>query len=144
MTSERGAKAPLSTGSGQDLASISARFVALVIDWVACLLLSYLLQWIGVEAPRVAGADVLPSGLFLLYTAVALTVGSQTLGMAVMKVACVDAGTGGRLPLWRSVVRAILLSLVLPALTAIVHPYSRGLHDLAAGSVVLKAAAAER
>ncbi|SDK66265.1 Uncharacterized membrane protein YckC, RDD family [Glycomyces sambucus] len=142
MTSERGARAPESTGSGQDLASISARFVALVIDWVACLLLSYLIQWMGVEPPRVAGADVLPSGLFLLYTAVALTAGTQTLGMAVMKIACVDSRTGGRLPLWRSILRALLLSLVVPALTAFFHPYNRGLHDLAAGSVVLKVPAA--
>ncbi|GAA2284678.1 hypothetical protein GCM10009853_044240 [Glycomyces scopariae] len=142
MTSERGARAPQSTGSGQDLASISARFVALVIDWVACLLLSYLIQWMGVEPPRVAGADVLPSGLFLLYTAVALTAGTQTLGMAVMKIACVDSRTGGRLPLWRSILRALLLSLVVPALTAFFHPYNRGLHDLAAGSVVLKVPAA--
>ncbi|MFB9659446.1 RDD family protein [Glycomyces mayteni] len=142
MTSERGAKTPETTGSGQDLASISLRFLALVIDWVACLLLSYLLQWIGIEAPQVAGADVLPSGLFLLYTAVALAVGTQTLGMALMRIACIDAETGGRLPLWRSILRAVLLSLVLPALTAIFHPYNRGLHDLAAGSVVLKVPAA--
>nr|BFF24263.1 hypothetical protein GCM10025732_22280 [Glycomyces mayteni] len=83
-----------------------------------------------------------PSGLFLLYTAVALAVGTQTLGMALMRIACIDAETGGRLPLWRSILRAVLLSLVLPALTAIFHPYNRGLHDLAAGSVVLKVPAA--
>jgi len=138
MTSERGAKTPETTGSGQELASISLRFLALVIDWVACLILSYLLQWAGVEPPVIAGADLLPSGLFLLYTAVALAAGTQTLGMALMHIACIDADTGDRLPLWRSILRAVLLSLVLPALTAIVHPYNRGLHDLAAGSVVLR------
>ena len=56
-----------------------------------------------------------------------------------MRVACVSAATGGRLGPWRAIVRAVLLSLLLPALTALAHPSARGLHDLATSSVMLKA-----
>ena len=40
MTSERGVKTPETTGSGQDLATLGARFVALFIDWIACTVLA--------------------------------------------------------------------------------------------------------
>jgi uncharacterized RDD family membrane protein YckC len=138
MTSERGAKPPETPGTGQDLAPLIARFVAVLIDWTVCLLLSYLLEWSAGLRVELAGVNQVPAGLFLLYYACALTVGTQSLGMALMRIACVSAGDGGPLPLWRSLLRALLLSLLIPALTAFFHPYHRGLHDLAAGSVMLR------
>ncbi|MEU6249926.1 RDD family protein [Glycomyces sp. NPDC047010] len=143
MTSERGAKTPETTGSGQDLASISLRFLALVIDWVACLILPYLLQWAGLLTPDPFAFNLVIAGLFAVYYTCCMAVGTQSLGMALMKIACVSASDGGRLGLLRALVRAVLLSLVIPALTAVFHPYNRGLHDLAAGSVVLKVPAAK-
>jgi hypothetical protein len=138
MTSERGANAPESTGTGQDLAPLGARFVALLIDWIACLVLSYLIDWTTGAVIEFAGVNQVPAGLFLVYYAIALASGTQTLGMYFMRIACVSASDGGRLAPWRSILRAILLSLVLPALTAFGHRYHRGLHDLAADSVMLK------
>ena len=140
MTSDRGANTPETTGSGQDLATLSSRFVAVLIDWIACLVLQYLLIWTGLGTANLFGVNLLVSILFLLYYAVALSFGTQTLGMVAMRITCVSATTGGRLGPWRAIVRAVLLSLLLPALTALAHPYHRGLHDLAAGSVMLKAA----
>jgi len=138
MTSERGANTPEPTGSGQDLATLSGRFVAVLIDWIACLALAYLIDWITGVRLELADVNQAPAGLFLLYYSFSLAVGTQTLGMAAMRIACVSAKDGDRLVLWRSILRALLLSLVLPALTALAHPYHRGLHDLAAGSVMLK------
>lgn len=141
MTSERGANTPETTGSGQDLATLSSRFVALVIDWVSCQLLVYLLTWLGVWTVDPFGLNLSISVLFLVYYSVALAVSTQTLGMAIMRIACVSATTGGHLVLWRSIVRALLLSIVLPALTALAQTHRRGLHDLAGGSVMLKVGA---
>ncbi|THV31207.1 RDD family protein [Glycomyces paridis] len=138
MTSERGANTPETPGSGQDLANLSGRFVALLIDWIACLVLSYGIAWTTGATVEVAGVNQVPAGLFLLYYSIALATGTQTIGMYLMRIACVSAADGGRLVPWRSILRALLLSLVLPALTALAHPYHRGLHDLAAGSVMLK------
>jgi uncharacterized RDD family membrane protein YckC len=137
MTSERGAN-PSTTTGGQDLAPLSGRFVALIIDWSASLLLAYLLDWtVGFEL-RVLGVDQTPALLFFVYYLFALTGGTQTLGMAAMRIACVRADTGDRLGFVRSLFRAFLLSLVVPAMTALLNRYHRGLHDYAGGSVMLR------
>lgn len=136
MTSRRGANAPETTG--QDLAPLIARFVALLIDWTLCLIVSYLVDWTLGLTIEFAGVNQVPAGLFLAYYAGALAIGTQTPGMYFMRISCVSATDGGRLPLWRSILRAILLSLAFPALTAFFHPYHRGLHDLAGDSVMLK------
>jgi uncharacterized RDD family membrane protein YckC len=143
MTSERGAKTPETTGSGQDLATLGARFVALFIDWIACSVLAIVLNWLELVTADPFGQALVRAVLFAVYCTAMLAFGTQTLGMMIMRIACVSAATGGRLGVWRSFVRAILLSLVLPALTALAHPYHRGLHDLAAGSVMLKVALAK-
>jgi hypothetical protein len=140
MTSERGAKTPETTGSGQDLATLGARFVALFIDWIACSVVAVGLSWLDLVTADPFGQALFRALLFAAYCTAFLAFGTQTLGMLVMRIACVSATTGGRLGLWPSLVRALLLSLVLPALTALAHPYQRGLHDLAAGSVMLKVA----
>jgi uncharacterized RDD family membrane protein YckC len=137
MTSERGANTPETTG-GQDLATLGARFVALFIDWIACSVLAIGLSWLDLVTPDPFGQALFRAVLFAVYCTAMLAFGTQTLGMMIMRIACVSASAGGRLGVWRSLVRAVLLSLLLPALTALAHPYHRGLHDLAAGSVMLK------
>jgi uncharacterized RDD family membrane protein YckC len=141
MTSERGANAPESTGAGQDLATLSGRFVAVLIDWIACLVLVTGLNYLDLIGPDPFLQSIVPGLLFAAYYTVALAAGTQSLGMALMRIACVSAAHGGRIGPIRALVRAVLLSLLLPAVTALAHPYHRGLHDLAAGSVMLKTAA---
>lgn len=138
MTSERGAKTPGTPASGQDLAPLIARFVALLIDWTLCLLLSYGVDWVSGVRLDVQEVNQLPLALFLLYYSFALAFGTQTIGMGLMRITCVAAAHGGGLGLWRAILRAVLLSLVIPPLTALFHPYHRGLHDLASGSVMLR------
>jgi uncharacterized RDD family membrane protein YckC len=138
MTSERGANTPETTGSGKDLATLGARFVALFIDWIACGVLAIALSWFDLVTPDPFGQALVRALLFAAYCTALLAFGTQTLGMRIMRIACVSADHGGPIGPLRSLVRAILLSLALPALTAVAHPYRRGLHDLAAGSVMLK------
>ena len=140
MTSERGANTPESTESGQDLASLLGRFVAVFIDWFACSVLAVALTWLGLATNDPWGQAVLRAVIFAAYYTAALSIGSQTLGMRIMRIACVSADHGGPIGFPRALLRAVLLSLLLPALTALAHPYHRGLHDLAAGSVVLAVA----
>lgn len=140
MTRERAGDA--TETDGQDLAQLSTRFVALFIDWVSCMVLYGLLVWTDLwPTPDPFGTNVLLALLFLLYYTACLTFRDQSLGMAMMRIACVRADTGGRLGPWRALVRTLLLSILLPALTALADPYQRGLHDHAAGSVMLKAGA---
>ncbi len=139
MTTERGGSRAGTDASGQDLAGLGARFTALFIDWIACLVLTYALEWAGIATPELFGINIFTSLLFIAYYTFSMAVGSQSLGMALMRIACVSTDTGGRIGLPRSLVRAVLLSLVLPALTALADPYHRGLHDRAAGSVMLRA-----
>lgn len=141
MTRERGANTPETTGSGQDLATLGARFVALFIDWTLCGVLAIGLSWADLVTPDPWGQALVRAALFAAYCAALLAFGTQTLGMRLMRIACVSADHGGPLGPLRALLRAVLLSLLLPALTALAHPYHRGLHDLAAGSVVLKTSA---
>lgn len=138
MTTESDGAAEGTDTGGQDLAGLGERVTALVIDWVSCLVLVYLLDWIGTLPPGPDDVNIATPSLFIVYYTACMAFGSQSLGMAIMRIACVSATTGDRLGFWRALVRAVLLSLVLPALTAFGHPYHRGLHDLAAGSVMLK------
>lgn len=138
MTSENDSAAAGTDSGGQDLAGLGERVTALFIDWVACLVFVYLLEWIGTLPPGPDDVRIATPVLFIIYYTACMTVGSQSLGMAIMRIACVSAATGDRLGFWRALLRAVLLSLVLPALSAFGHRYYRGLHDLAAGSVMLK------
>jgi hypothetical protein len=139
MTRERGSGATETDGTGQDLASLGQRFTALFIDWVACLVFTYVLNWMDMISPDPVVQAVAPAAVFIVYRTLALTFGSQSLGMALMRIACVSADHGGRLGFGRALVRTVLLSLLLPALTALADPYHRGLHDRASGSVMLRA-----
>jgi len=59
------------------------------------------------------------------------TIGHRILGMAVTPL------SGGWPGLWRPVVRAVLLGLVIPAL--VWDSDSRGFHDKIAGTVLIRA-----
>ncbi len=108
-------------------ASLARRFGALLVDWILCLLAAGLFAdprrdaW---AAPLVlAGEYTVFVGLF-----------AQTPGMWLAKIRCVAIEDGGRLGPPRAALRGVLLCLLVPAL---IMKGSRGLHDRAAGSVVL-------
>lgn len=111
-------------------AALGRRFLALMVDWVLCLL-------IGAFIGRLTGSQPwqAPVVLVLEYT-LFIGVFAQTPGMALLKLTCVSTADGGPIGIARAFVRAVLLALLIPAL--IMTKDQRGLHDRAAHSIVVK------
>jgi uncharacterized RDD family membrane protein YckC len=110
-------------------ASLGRRFAALLVDWLLCLLIGGLFGPLnGSVWPVVVlvGEYTFFVGLF-----------GRTPGMYMTRIHCVSVGTGGPLGLPRAALRAVLLALLVPAL--IMDGNRRGLHDRAAGSIMLMA-----
>ena len=123
----RGSRLGLPESGPGSSASFGRRAAAYVLD--------------AVVAALVAGAFVQPPEL---WSFVPLAVGyvllvplvGQTPGMRLLRLRLVTV-QGGPVPLPRALLRFALLSLLLPAV--IVDPDGRGLHDKAAGTVVVRA-----
>ncbi len=109
-------------------ASLSRRFGAILVDWLLCLLISRAFAD-PVEAPWLA------PGLLLVVYALFVGFFAQTLGMRLLRIRCVSLTTGGPIGVPRAIVRGALLVLLVPAL--IMDKDGRGLHDKAAGSIVV-------
>ncbi len=116
-------------------AGYAKRFVALLIDWILCLLIGGVLATLtGVFADAsVRGFWAYP----VLVVEYGIFVGlfGQTAGMRLARIRCVSLSDNGRLGVPRALLRGILLCLVVPPL--IIGPGGRGWHDRAVGSIVL-------
>lgn len=121
------------SGSGS-VAGFGRRLLALVIDWLACLLLVRLfLPQIDYGTPDSSLATL---GFFLaeltLFTwLVGASFGQRLLGLAVVRL---DGGGGPGLV--RAFLRSVQICLVVPAV--IWDRDSRGLHDRSLGTVVVR------
>jgi uncharacterized RDD family membrane protein YckC len=119
--------APTAPLAGGTPASLLRRFVALLLDWMLCLLIS------GIFANPVRqgwAPVVVLIGLYGFF----IGLYGQTPGMWLAKIGCV--GLDGRpVGLPRALLRGVLLALVVPAL--ILDRDRRGLHDRAAGTIVI-------
>ena len=104
------------------------RFGALVIDWILCLLVSGLFA-----QPLTQGWA--PVVVLIAEYAFFLGLFGQTPGMRLTRVRCVDYTDRQPVGIPRALVRGVLLALVVPAL--IMDADRRGLHDRAAGTMVL-------
>ncbi len=115
------------------VASWKLRFLALLIDWLPSVLLANLLAalW-GLTS---AESAFLPLGVFFVEVTVftALTGGSFGQLATRLTVARLD---GSRVSLGRAALRTVLICLVIPAV--VFNQDNRGLHDLAAGTVLLR------
>lgn len=109
-------------------AGLGPRLGALVIDWILCLLIGSLYaspfekSWPAVVVLIVANTFFL--GFF-----------GQTPGMRLLRVRCDSYPDGGVIGPARGLLRAVLLALFIPAI--ILNGQGRGLHDRAAGSIVV-------
>lgn len=120
------------TGLGS-LASWRARIAALVVDWAASMLLAAVL--FGRGALTESGWRSLTTiGAFFLLTATSSMLFGGSLGQILAKIAVVRVDREPLGPL-RAYGRALLVCLVLPAV--VIGPDRRGLHDLAAGTIVV-------
>jgi len=130
----RGQRLGLPESGPGSVAGFGRRFVALVIDWLACLLLVRLfLPHIDYGTPDSSLATL---GFFLaeltLFTwLVGASFGQRLLGLAVVRL---DGGGGPGLV--RALLRSLQVCLVVPAV--IWDRDGRGLHDRSMGTVVVR------
>jgi hypothetical protein len=107
-------------------ASFGPRIVAIVIDWLPCSVAAQLLT----KNPAFSAL-----ALFAAITAVSIAIAGRTVGHAAagLRVALLD---GCRAGFGSAVVRTVLLCLVIPPV--VYNLDGRGLHDRAAGTIVLR------
>jgi len=117
------------TGPGTP-ATLGRRFLALLADWILCLLVAYLLS-------RLTGVDQRIWSLAVLVVEYAFFIGlfAQTPGMRLTRIACVSVPDGHPIGIGRAALRGVLLALAVPAV--IMDKDGRGLHDKAARSIVV-------
>jgi uncharacterized RDD family membrane protein YckC len=113
-----------------EVASFGRRFGALVIDWALCTLVASLL----VDDLRTNPWPQL--GVFVVVYTIFAGLFGQTPGMALTRIRCVSIADGGAIGILRALIRAVLLALVIPAVIS--DGDGRGLHDRAAGSVMVR------
>lgn len=123
------------TGPGR-VAPWGRRILALVVDWA----LSYLVALALAPAGLHGDAQFLTLAVF----AVEIWIGTATLGGGLGQVVCgvrvvrfVGGARGGLVDPAHALLRSVLLALVVPAV--IYDADRRGLHDRAAGAVVVAA-----
>jgi uncharacterized RDD family membrane protein YckC len=109
-------------------ANFGRRFGALLIDWALCLVIG---TFVG--DPRAVAWP--PVAALILINTVGIGLFGLTPGMALAGLRCISIRDGGAIGLGRALVRALLLALVVPAV--FLDGDRRGLHDRAAGSLVI-------
>jgi uncharacterized RDD family membrane protein YckC len=110
------------------------RIAALFVDWFACLAIAGVvaaqLGWEGQAGRSLTPVGVLFAEMSLLVGLLGMSLGHRLLGLRVARL------DGRRVGIPRAMLRALLLCLVLPAV--VYDKDRRGIHDLAAGTIVLR------
>ena len=120
------------TGPGS-VATWGSRIAALFIDWVICTIVAFLLFGSRVLTGQ-GWSSWTTLATFFVETTVLCVLAGGSAGQLICRIAVVRVERRP-LDLGRSVLRAALVCVVLPAL--IIATDRRGLHDLAAGTVVV-------
>ncbi|HEX7355018.1 MAG TPA: RDD family protein [Mycobacteriales bacterium] len=122
------------TGRGS-VASQGAKLGAFVIDIVIAGIIGFLATTPHTQHEQYY-TNLISDGIFVVLTAVFLSLSGRTLGMRVvgLQVVRLDGRTMG----WRSLPRQVLCALLVPAL--ITDRDHRGLHDKAVGTAVVRVA----
>ncbi|MFN8194136.1 MAG: RDD family protein [Nocardioidaceae bacterium] len=123
------------TATELETASWVRRGGALMVDWVACTLVTVaVLGWDDYRTDPTSGFVVL--GIFVLENALFTSLAGGSFGKLATRLRVVrDDGAGRPLELIPAFVRSLLIALVIPPL--VFRPDGRGLHDLAVGSVTV-------
>lgn len=122
-----------SEGSANQAAGLGRRLGAIAIDWALSILVSLLLfpqARYGSSASSLATLVVFAVEVTVLTWLTGASFGQRLLRLSVVRV------DGGRLGLGRAALRTLLICLVVPAI--VYDNAGRGLHDRAAGSIVLR------
>ena len=145
--SARGARLGLPPTGPGSMARLGRRVAALTIDWVACLAVAAVLLPVRADGPFLLRGDALGTlAVFavenlVLVATLGHTLGHRLLGLQVRRVVGGGPAAGASVPprapgFAQSLLRALLLCLVLPA--AVWDGDGRGLHDRAAGTVIVR------
>ena len=112
-------------------AGLGRRAAAIALDWLVALLLARLIP--GAEYG--SGDYALATLAIFAFEIIVLTwLTGSSFGQRILGIAVVSEN-GGRLSLWRIIVRTALICIVIPAL--VYDSQRRGLQDLAVGSRVV-------
>jgi uncharacterized RDD family membrane protein YckC len=114
--------------SALEPANFGRRFAALLIDWALCLVIASFYA-----DPRIVAWP--PVVVLILFNALFIGLFGQTLGMSLARLRAVSVTDGGAIGIPRGLLRGVLLALLIPAV--IMDARRRGLHDRAAGSIVV-------
>jgi uncharacterized RDD family membrane protein YckC len=113
------------------MASVIRRVVALAVDWAAATAISYLL---------VDGNSWATLGIFALENLILVSTAGYTLGHRFLGLQVRVLGDRSTAPVMvgfgRGAIRTLLLCLVIPAV--VWDADGRGLHDKAAGTVIVR------
>lgn len=121
-----------------DEPALGRRLLALLIDWIiAAFSAVALFGWTGVRFPPDGIRDqLIINGVFLVEVAILVGLTGFSIGKRIMGLRLINPD-GRPIGVPRALLRTLLLSLVIPAI--VMTDDKRGLHDLAAGSKVVKA-----
>jgi uncharacterized RDD family membrane protein YckC len=116
----------------RSIAGTGRRLLALIIDWLLCLLIAR-----GIFGPEAlhANGSLVPVGVLVVENLLLVGGAGATLGMRLVGVQ-VERVDGRRLGLLGTAIRSVLLGLGFPALSMLWEPDRRGLHELLSGSLV--------
>ncbi len=117
----------------RSVASWGRRIAALFVDWIPSVLVANLITR-AADLTRDQAAFV-PLLVFLLETAFFVSIAGASFGQLALQLRVVRLD-GRAVPLLRSLLRSLLVCLVVPPL--VFNRDQRGLHDLAAGTVVIR------
>ncbi len=116
-----------------EVAGLGRRLAAIAIDWFACILLSRVIfgQFAyGSPESSFSILFIFIAEVTLFTWLISASFGQRLLGISVVRL------DGGRLALWRVLVRTLLICIVIPAV--VYDSVGRGLHDRAVGSVAIR------
>lgn len=121
-----------------DEPALGRRLLALLIDWIiAAFSAVALFGWTGVRFPPDGARDqLIINGVFLVEVAILVGLTGFSIGKRIMGLRLINPD-GRPIGVPRALLRTFLLSLVIPAI--VMTDDKRGLHDLAAGSKVVRA-----
>jgi uncharacterized RDD family membrane protein YckC len=115
----------------RSVAGVARRLGALMIDWLTSLVIS--LAVVGEKDPtrlQYLTLAIFSAQIFLLTALTGFTVGKRLLGVRVARL------DGKPVGFYRSLIRTVLFLLVVPPL--VLDADLRGLHDKAAGTIVIR------
>jgi uncharacterized RDD family membrane protein YckC len=108
-------------------AGTGRRFLALLIDWLMCLLISGIVGF--------GSRSISTLAVFFIEVSILTALQQASAGQRILRLRVVDFTNYGIVPVKKILIRTLLICLVLPA---VFTRDGRGLHDWVANSVVVR------